>query len=156
MLRPAILDAFASHRFLDRLDNSCLMDLASAATPFRLSPGQYLARQGQSATAFYLIQSGTVKAGVERDNGDWCPFMTVGPGGALGWSWLVPPYRWQYTCRADTAVHGLKFDAEWLRVRCESNHELGYHFLKELISSLAAQFATTCEETHSPHAAEPV
>ncbi len=29
MSRPAILDAFSSHAFLQRLDDRCLMDLAS-------------------------------------------------------------------------------------------------------------------------------
>jgi CRP-like cAMP-binding protein len=146
MSRPAILDAFSSHAFLQRLDDRCLMDLASGARPFTVSAGGYLGRPGQPANAFYLIQSGRVTAGQEGPGGDLEPFMTVGPGGVLGWSWLVPPHRWQFTCRADDPVQGLMFDAAWLRERCERNHELGYHLLREMIGAMARQLTAAKQE----------
>lgn len=139
MARPAILDAFASHEFLQRLDDRCLMDLASGARPFAVSDGGCLARTGQAANAFYLVQSGTVMVGQEMEGGEFHPMMRVGPGGVIGWSWLVPPHRWHFTCRADGPVSGLMFDAAWLRDRCEQNHELGYHLLRELIGSLTSR-----------------
>jgi CRP-like cAMP-binding protein len=146
MSRPAILDAFSSHAFLQRLDDRCLMDLASGARPFTVAAGGYLGRAGQPANAFYLIQSGRVTAGQEGPVGELDPFMTVGPGGVVGWAWLVPPHRWQFDCRAEGPVHGLMFDAAWLRERCERNHELGYHLLREMIGVLASQLATTHQE----------
>lgn len=69
--------------------------------------------------------------------------QTVGPGEVLGWSWLVPPYRWQFDCRAADAVRGLTFDAEWLRERCEQDHELGYLLLKQLVIVIASRLAAT-------------
>jgi hypothetical protein len=67
----------------------------------------------------------------------------VKPGEVVGWSWLVPPHRWRFHCKASGAVRGLSFDASWLRDRCEKNHELGYHVLKELIGVLASRLAAT-------------
>jgi CRP-like cAMP-binding protein len=136
MSRPAILDAFASHEFLRALDDWCLMDLASGARPFSRAAGEYLTRTGEPSTALYLIQSGTVLVGSETDGGDLAPLLTIGPGGVVGWSWVVPPHRWQFTSRAEEPVGGLMFDAAWLRERCERNHELGYHLLRELIANL--------------------
>jgi CRP-like cAMP-binding protein len=150
MSRPAILDAFASHDFLKRLDDRCLMDLASGVRPFAVAAGGHLGRKGQPASAFYLIQHGTVTACREDADGGSTPVMTVGPGGVVGWSWLVPPHRWHFTCTASEPVSGLMFDAEWLRDRCEQNHELGYHLLREMIGSLAGQLVATQEQLASP------
>ncbi|HVK18304.1 MAG TPA: cyclic nucleotide-binding domain-containing protein [Fimbriiglobus sp.] len=146
MARPAILDAFASHAFLERLDDRCLMDLASGARPFSAAAGGYIARKGQPATALYLVQSGTASVGLE-DGPDLTRLLTIGPGGVIGWSWLVPPHRWQFTCKADGPVSGLMFDAAWLRDRCEQNHELGYHLLKELITNVTQQLTAIREHT---------
>lgn len=144
MSRPAILDAFASHAFLQRLDDRCLMDLASGARPFAADAAASIARKGQPATAFYLIQSGTVSVGVEEDDG-FNRLLTIGPGGVIGWSWVVPPHRWQFSCKADGPVSGLMFDATWLRDRCERNHELGYHLLRELMTSVTQQLTAIRE-----------
>jgi CRP-like cAMP-binding protein len=146
MSRPAILDAFASHAFLSKLDNRCLMDLASGVVPFAASGGDYLAHRGEPARAFYLVQSGSVTVGLEGDGGELTPVQTIGPGGVLGWSWLIPPHRWQFSCRADGPVQGLMFDAEWLRERCERNHELGYHLLREMVSTMAERLAAAWQE----------
>jgi hypothetical protein len=78
----------------------------------------------------------------------------VGPGGVVGWSWLIPPHRWQFSCRAEGPVQGLMFDAEWLRDRCERNHELGYHLLREMVSGLADRLAAAWQErTREPQPA---
>ena len=152
MSRPAILDAFASHAFLQRLDDRCLMDLASGARPFTIDAGGFIARKGQPATAFYLVQSGTASVGLEED-AEFNRLLTIGPGGVIGWSWVVPPHRWQFSCRADGQVSGLMFDAAWLRDRCEQNHELGYHLLKELMTSVTQQLTAIRE--HPDRAAMP-
>jgi CRP/FNR family transcriptional regulator, cyclic AMP receptor protein len=146
MTRPLILDTFATHEFLSKLDDRCLMDLASGVRPFAVAAGGYLGRRDQPANAFYLIQAGTVLVGDEQPDGELAPLMTIGPGGVVGWSWLVPPHRWHFTCRAETPVQGLMFDAAWLRDRCEQNHELGYHLLKELLGALAGRLVASREE----------
>jgi len=143
MSRPAILEAFGSHPFLAKLPDWLLMDLASGAKPFAAADGEYLGRLAQSADKFYLIQSGNVTLGVERRNSEFVPIQTVKPGEVVGWSWLVPPHRWQFHCRAEGAVKGLALDAAWLRDRCEKNHELGYYILKELIGVIANRLAAT-------------
>jgi hypothetical protein len=66
---------------------------------------------------------------------------TVGPGEVVGWSWLVPPYRWQFDCRALERTQGLALDGEWLRERCELDHEFGYHLLKHLVVVIGNRLA---------------
>jgi CRP-like cAMP-binding protein len=138
-----LTDAFATHDFLCHLSERVKMRLASGAAPFTARPGDYLARQGQPSHAFFLIQSGAVLLGTAGPRGDTIAIQTVGPGEAVGWSWLIPPYTWQFDCRAVDEVKGLKFDAEWLRNECEQDPELGYQLLKQLAKVLAERLAMT-------------
>jgi CRP-like cAMP-binding protein len=98
-----------------------------------------LAREGETANAFHLIQSGHVSLGTRMPAHDDLQIHTAGPGDIVGWSWLVPPHRWQFECRAIDEVQGLKFNAEWLRSQCETDHELSHHLYKYLATVLAGR-----------------
>jgi CRP-like cAMP-binding protein len=143
MTKQGLLGAFGTHVFLNGLSDQHLMGLASVVKPFSIGPLEFLARKGHPADAFYLIQSGIVDIGNQNDEGDFSPVAEVGPGEAVGWSWLLPPHRWQFDCRATDLVQGLSLDAEWLRDQCETDHELGYHLLKHLLAVVASRLAQT-------------
>jgi CRP/FNR family cyclic AMP-dependent transcriptional regulator len=142
MTTQGLLGTFAGHLFLHGLKEHHLMTLASGVRPFTVPAGEFLAREGQTANAFYLIQSGAVELGT-RLAGRGVPVQTVGPGEVVGWSWLVPPHRWQFDCRAKDTVRGLALDAEWLREKCEQDHELGYQLLQHLLGVIASRLAAT-------------
>lgn len=139
MNESGVLGAFASHAFLRGLSDHQRMRLASGVRPFTAAGGELLARDGQPAKAFYLIQSGHVEIGSRDGGGRFVPVQTVGPGEVVGWSWLLPPHRWQFECRAVDSVQGLAFDAEWLREQCERDHELGDHLLRHLLAVVAGR-----------------
>ena len=141
MTEPAILGTFASHAFLRGLDERHLMTLAAGATPFTAEAGEYLAREGEPAHAFYLIQSGHVALGTAKPSGQFVSLQVAGPGEVVGWSWLLPPHRWHLDCRAMDTVQGIKFDANWLRDQCEQDHDFGYRLLKHLLAVLASRLA---------------
>lgn len=143
MKKEGLLGVFGTHVFLNGLSDRHLMNLASAAKPFKAHPGEFLARQGQRAHALFLIQSGHVEIGNHTDDGDFAPITQVGAGEVVGWSWLLAPHRWQFDCRAADSVQGLALDAEWLRDQCETDHELGYHLLKHLLAVVASRLADT-------------
>lgn len=71
------------------------------------------------------------------------PIQTVGPGEVVGWSWLLPPYRWQFDGRAVDAVEGVVFDGAWLRQQCEQDHELGYSLLRQMVAVISSRLAAT-------------
>ena len=50
---------------------------------------------------------------------------TVGPGGAVGWSWLFPPYRWHFDARALDPVGAVAVDAACLRAKADADPALG-------------------------------
>lgn len=143
MNNESLVGMFKSHAFLNQLGDRLLLLLASGARPFRAAPDTYLARNAEPAHAFYLIQSGHVAIEVPATVGGTAPLQTVGPGEVVGWSWLLPPHRWQFDARALDEVQGIAFDATWLRDQCEQNHELGYHLLKQLLTVVSARLAAT-------------
>ena len=143
MSEQGVLGAFDGHTFLSSLSERHRMLLASGVRPFTAAPGELLAREGETAKAFFLIQAGHVAVDLHTPSRGVASIMTVGPGEIVGWSWLVPPHRWQFDCRAVDAVQGLLFDAEWLREKCEQDHELGYQLLKQLVTVIANRLAAT-------------
>jgi CRP-like cAMP-binding protein len=143
MTDSGILAAFSSHAFLQGLGAQHRLRLASGVRPVAFAPGEYLAREGQTADAFYLVQSGQVGIGSHLGERGAVPIQTVGPGEVVGWSWLLPPYRWQFDARAIDAVQGLAFNGGWLRQQCEQDHELGFHLLKQLVAVISSRLAAS-------------
>jgi CRP-like cAMP-binding protein len=142
MTSPAVLEVFGSHAFLSGLSEWVRMRLAYGVMPFSAAPGEFLGREGQAADSFFLIQEGHVDIGT-REGDQPVTLQTVGPGDVVGWSWILPPHRWQFDCRAVDAVKGIRFDAGWLRDQCETDHELGYHLVKHLLGVIASRLAAT-------------
>lgn len=142
-MNEGLLATFSSHNFLHRLGERHRLLLASGAQPFTATPGQYLARDGEPAKAFYLIQSGQVEVITVTASQGETVVQKLGPGDVVGWSWLLPPYRWQFNVRVIDTVRGIGFDAEWLREKCEQDHELGYHLLTQLLEVVASRLAAT-------------
>ena len=90
----------ASHAFLSGLGERHRLLLASRRQAVHGRAGRIAAREGEPAKPFYLIQAGHVAIGMHTPERGVVPIQTVGPGEIVGWSWLVPPYRWQFDCRA--------------------------------------------------------
>jgi CRP-like cAMP-binding protein len=146
MSESKILGNFANHAFLRGLSQRHLMTLISGARPFTAAPGELIAREGDPARAFFLIQGGHVAIEAHFSDQNSRRVQTVGPGEVVGWSWIVPPHRWRFDCRAVDTVQGLSFDASWLRQQCEEDYQLGYHLLSHLVDVIASRLAATRAE----------
>jgi CRP-like cAMP-binding protein len=143
MTEPGTPDVFFRHPFVQGLSDQHRARLAAGAKQFAASPREYLAREGEPAHAFYLLLAGHVEIGTHVAERGAMPIQTVGPGDVVGWSWLLPPYRWQFDARAVDPVQGMAFEGAWLRQLCENDHELGYHLLKQLLAVVSNRLAAT-------------
>ena len=143
MSEHGVLKTFDSHPFLSAIPDRVRMLLATGARPFTAEPNELFAKEGDSARCFYLVQSGRVSLETRDPKRGVVRIQTIQPGEVVGWSWVVPPHRWRFDCRAIDKVGGLAFDAEWLREKCEQNHELGYCVLKQLLVELSHRLAAT-------------
>ena len=59
---------------------------------------------------------------------------TIGPGGVLGWSWLFPPYRWQFGAVATQRSTAVELDADGVRRLMESDDTLGRQLTSRFMS----------------------
>jgi CRP-like cAMP-binding protein len=126
--------ALSEHPFTKDLAQTLRARLAPHAKAFSCGVNDYMAREGEPASAFYLLASGRASISTLLGARGSVTLQTVGPGDVVGWSWLLPPYVWQFDVRALEPVSGTKIDASELRITCEQDAELGYHLLKQLVA----------------------
>ena len=97
---PDIEKRLAAHPFLKGMSPHHIELLALCAMPTEFDAGQVVLREGEPASGFYLIETGTVVLEGQRDDGKTVVIDTVSAGEPLGWSWLFPPYLWSHDARA--------------------------------------------------------
>ena len=98
--------------------------------------GERIFKEGDEADTFYVVRSGLIALEQYVPNQGVFTVETIGPGEIAGWSWLVPPYRWQLSARAVNTVRAIVGDGACLRGKCEDDHELGYLLLSRISGEL--------------------
>ncbi len=131
------------HSFFTGLDQISLSQLAGCASNVHFDAGSYIFKAGDDANAFYLIRQG--KVAVEIFTPEHNPIIvdTLGVGDVLGWSWLLPPFRWKFDARARTGLRAIALDGKCLRAKCEENHDLGYEVLKRFAHIMERRLEAT-------------
>ncbi|MBZ0310376.1 MAG: cyclic nucleotide-binding domain-containing protein [Anaerolineae bacterium] len=119
----------AKHPFFEGLEPQYLALLAGCASNMRFEEGQYLFREGQEATQFYILRYGRIAIEAHTPTRD-IMLYTHDEGDVVGWSWLFPPYHWHFSGRAVQLTRVISLDAVCLRGKCEADRVLGYEFLK--------------------------
>ena len=122
----------ALHPFLAGMKHDQLALLTDCARPVQFEKGQIIFREGEMANRFYLIEAGKVILESSEALGSPAIIDTIGPGDLLGWSWMFPPYTWQFTARAVESAAAIFFYGTILREYCEKDHSLGYELLKRM------------------------
>ena len=124
------------------LDAPWLLALARYGDEARFDAGALLARDGWPADRFYVLLEGTVALEVHEPDGDPVPIETLTVPEVVGWSWLMPPYRWHFDVRAETPVRAIAIEAEALRVAMAEDASFGYaltaRFARVLLQRLQA------------------
>lgn len=95
-------------------------------------PEEVIIREGEPANRFYLIHTGEVQLEADVPGRGLVPFQRLGPGSALGWSWLFPPHIWRFNARAVTRISATFFYGTGLREHCDANPTFGYELMKRV------------------------
>jgi CRP/FNR family transcriptional regulator, cyclic AMP receptor protein len=122
----------ALHPFLAGMNPTQLASLTECAMAIHFKKGETILREGDVANRFYLIEGGNVVLESRDGFGEPALIETIGPGDLLGWSWMFPPYTWQFTARAIEPTTALFFYGTILREYCEKDHSLGYELFKRM------------------------
>lgn len=131
----------AGNGFFEGLDDATLELLADNATTRRLGADEILFRHDDTADRFFVVRSGRVTLEVPAIQGPNLEVQSIGPGGLLGWSWLIPPYRWNFRARAVEASELVEVDGEAIRARCEQDRRLGYELMKRFAALMSDRMA---------------
>jgi CRP/FNR family cyclic AMP-dependent transcriptional regulator len=135
--------ALAAHPFLHGMSQDHLAVLAEAASDVTLPARHRLFEDGDSATRFWLIQSGCISLDLHVPGEGRVRIDTIGMGELLGWSWLFPPYRWAFGAAAASRVEAFEFDARAVRARCASDPALGYEVTRRLAEVVTKRLRST-------------
>jgi len=122
----------AAHPFLRGMEPHHLLVLSESAESIRFDAGQVILRTGESATGFYLIESGAVV--IEDTKHQQLPVAidVVRAGEPLGWSWLFEPYVWEFDARAIEPTSALFFSRESLWQHHEEDLTLSHELFKRI------------------------
>ena len=112
------------HHFSQGMSDEHIQLLTGCAKNIRFSEGAYLFREGGHADTFYWIRTGKVAMEFHAPPGGTLQFDCRNTGDALGWSWIVEPYRWFCDARALEDTMALAFDATCLRDKMEHDVQL--------------------------------
>ncbi|MEN8115091.1 MAG: cyclic nucleotide-binding domain-containing protein [Actinomycetota bacterium] len=131
-LRSHPLVATLSDEYIDKLAE-CGAELV------RFEPDTLIAEDGKDADACYFIEEGDVALELFLGGSQTRTVQTVHGGEIVGWSWLIPPYRWSFDAIALTQVTALRIDATQLREAMESDRPMGYEMMKRFCEVIVSR-----------------
>lgn len=141
----------ALHPFLAGMNHTQLTLLTDCAVARHFETDQKILGEGEFANGFYLVETGKVALESEAAFGESIPIQILGAGDLLGWSWMFPPYIWQFTARAVEPTTTLFFYASILREYCEKDHSLGYELLKRISAVMVTRLRASHDQMVSLH-----
>ena len=137
MSDPAIRTYLAQHAFFSGLSEQHLDLVASHSSAMRFGNQQRVFKFDTDADKFYVLRDGKVAVEIPAIAGEPLRIQTLSNGGVLGWSWLIPPYRWLFDARALAPSDIIVVDGARLRDECERDPKLGYELMKRFAVLMA-------------------
>lgn len=129
----ALVKFLEKHPLLEGFSPEDLRTVAECATTVRFNPGEMIFHEGDEANQFYIIRQGLVEISVGTAERGAVVLQTLGDRDILGWSWLVPPYKWHFDARSVEITRAVALDGKGLRARCEDDCRLGYELSRRCI-----------------------
>lgn len=132
-----------SHPILAGLPEDVLDELTGCARNVAYAPGALLLAEGKPADSLFLVRRGQVSIEVHDPSGHNLVIETISVGAAVGWSWIVPPYTWQFDARAVGSVGVIALDGACLRAKAEADPSLGYTLMRRVAGVLLERLHAT-------------
>ena len=133
----------SAHQFFGALTDEQRAALAEDGAAVTFTAGERLFDEGGSADRFWLIEDGRIALDMRVPGRGDQIVETLAPGTVLGWSWLHPPYRWQFGAVARLATTAIAFDAASVRRRCDADPAFGYAMLRAFTPVITERLQAT-------------
>ncbi len=118
------------HSFFQGLKPEYIQLLVECASNIKFEAGEMIFQRGEEANRFYLIRNGRVSLEISSPGKQAITIRTLADHDVLGWSWLYPPYEWQFDSRALELTRAIALNGQCLRGKCDNDPELGYEMMK--------------------------
>jgi len=138
-----LAELVSAHPLLAGLPGDAVASVAGCAQNVAFDRGSLLLAESDPADTLFLLRRGLVAIEVHSPGRGSMVIETVGPGAVVGWSWLVPPYRWHFDARAVDPVGAIAVDGACLRDKAELDPALGYALLKRVAAVLLERLQMT-------------
>ncbi len=116
--------------------------LLECAELVEFTAGDRIAAEGEPAEALHVVVAGTVQLAMHQRQADLC-VATLGPGDLLGWSWLVPPHRWQFDATTPRGATLWRVPADELRSAMAEEPEVEAALATTMLSVLSRRLRDT-------------
>ncbi len=137
MAKAEVLHALHQHPFTYDMKETWKRKLAAIARLHTYAPDSLLLREGRAADAFFLIIDGLVAIETFVPERGPLRLQTISSGEVIGWSWALPPYRWEFDARALRETEALVLDALQLRKLVDNDFALAACIFSRLLAVVA-------------------
>lgn len=135
-------DLLRAHPFTEGLPAPWVERLSYQAHRAVHRAGTRLFAEGQRADRFWLIRDGRVSLDLNVPRRGDVLVEQLGAGAVLGWSWMFPPYRWNFGAVVAEQTLAIELDGAGVRRLCDQDHALGYEltsrFMRVVVDRLQA------------------
>ena len=129
--------------FFDHLEPEFTEFIVDSAVIEQYDTHSYLFYEGDPATNFYCILTGSIGIQVFAGERGFVDIQELGPGDLAGWSWLFPPYKWFFSGEVIEPIRVISFDAVALRKICEENNDFGFEMAMRSASLVVQRVSET-------------
>ena len=130
MQTQAIEEMLKNHKFFRDMKREDIATLAGCASTTTIPADEVIFRQQQETDFFYVVRSGKVAVDIHSGEENPLTIQTLGAGSILGWSWIFPPYLWQFDARAIEDTEVIKMDARCVRKKIDGDPRLGFDLMQ--------------------------
>lgn len=106
-------------------------------------PGETLFQEGKANPDFHIVAEGHVRLDMYVHGRGRVPILTTGIGDILGWSALLGKGIMTSSAVALDCVKTITLPGMELQHLCETEHEVGYHVMRQLAAALAKRLVAT-------------
>ena len=136
-------ESIVQHPFLKGMSPEHLKILIDSAMRAEFKAGEIIFREGDPANRFYLIEEGRVELESRKQDRPPVHIQTIGAGDVLGWSWIFPPYYWNFEAQAVDPTKAIFFYGTRLREKCDEDRGFGYELMKRMSAVMLQRLQAT-------------
>jgi CRP/FNR family cyclic AMP-dependent transcriptional regulator len=133
----SVFDLLALHDFAADLPAAGLHRLAACGRCVYHPTGHRLTREEGPADRFWLVRSGGVAIDFHVPGRGDIVVERLGADSVVGWSWLLPPYRWRFGAIVSEDIRALEFDGPRVRALIDREPEFGRQLQSRFLTVMA-------------------